>query len=63
MYLSQHGLEEVSVPEPLGDLLAEAVCSVAMAKEVQLMLLRQLHPAGVRGQRSEVIVTPLSTHG
>ena len=41
MYLSEHGLEEVRVPKPLGDLSTEEKGSVIVAQHMQTVRLCQ----------------------
>ena len=48
-HLSEHGLEEVSTPEPLGDLGTEDVGSVVVLKNMEDVPLRQLAPVGGGG--------------
>lgn len=44
MYLSEHGLEEVGVPKPLGDLSTEEKGSVIVAQHMQTVRLCQRNP-------------------
>ena len=49
-HLSEHGLEEVSTPEPLGDLGTEEIGSVVVLKNMEDVPLRQLAPVGGGGR-------------